>query len=88
MNFSESRQNRSRKNREKPKNRFFFPPLLNRNKSVPPDIELTTYVHWVPEEIHDCCTERLAALWITQAPATTTWHYYTEHTSTWHYYYY
>src|SRR4029434_676727 len=27
MNFSESRQNRSRENREKSKNRFFFPPL-------------------------------------------------------------
>src|SRR4029434_4519227 len=29
MNFSESRQNRSRENREKSKNRFFPPPLLN-----------------------------------------------------------
>ena len=28
MNFSESRQNRSRENREKSKNRFFPPPLL------------------------------------------------------------
>ena len=29
MNFSESKQNRSRENREKSKNRFFFPPLLS-----------------------------------------------------------
>src|SRR4029434_7332012 len=29
MNFSESRQNRSRENREKSKNRFFPPPLLD-----------------------------------------------------------
>ena len=30
MNFSESRQNRSRENREKSKNRFFFfPPLVS-----------------------------------------------------------
>src|SRR4029434_7201517 len=28
MNFSESRQNRSRENREKSKNRFFSPPLV------------------------------------------------------------
>src|SRR4029434_6946080 len=28
MNFSESKQNRSRENREKSKNRFFFPPLV------------------------------------------------------------
>ena len=29
MNFSESRQNRSRENREKSKNRFFFPTPIN-----------------------------------------------------------
>src|SRR4029434_557847 len=28
MNFSESRQNRSRENRDKSKNQFFFPPLV------------------------------------------------------------
>ena len=28
MNFSETKQNRCRENREKSKNRFFFPPLL------------------------------------------------------------
>ena len=28
MNFSESRQNRSKENREKSKNRFFLPPLF------------------------------------------------------------
>src|SRR4029434_6131912 len=30
MSFSESKQNRCRENREKSKNRFFFPPLIER----------------------------------------------------------
>src|SRR4029434_5462595 len=37
MNFSESRQNRSRENREKSKNRFFFFPPLVPNMNLRPN---------------------------------------------------
>lgn len=42
-------------------------------------VQLTTYVHWGPAERRDCCTERLVALWITQAPATPTCRHVTWH---------
>lgn len=41
-------------------------------------MELTTCVRWGPAEKHGCCTGRLVALWITRAPAITTWRHSTE----------
>ena len=55
MNFSESRQNRSRENREKSKNRFFPPPLVMtvlKSTNISPFSFLQFWNWWVPMATH------------------------------------